>query len=229
MHHLLRTILLVCIAFLQFLYFFIPSLPTFILFLFSERLYLCPVEFLGRHMTATHEPKRWKGRDSEIPEIRLPAEHNRSPAQYSIGEREREEYSRVYFRQYNLLRALASPRHFFLPDFQIFLKFGRAPLRSDQRFARLITILVNTTQKTRTHPRIECKSNPRCLFVVSFTMPFLQIRLYSVEWKGDKWMMNWIGFERSGRPIPAFAWRDWGKPWKTSVRKVGLRAEIWIR
>jgi alpha-beta hydrolase superfamily lysophospholipase len=36
------------------------------------------------------------------------------------------------------------------------------------------------------------------LFVLYFTTLFQQLSLYSVEWNGDKWMMNWIGFGRSG-------------------------------
>jgi hypothetical protein len=46
----------------------------------------------------------------------------------------------------------------------------------------------------------------------------------------EKWI--WKDVERSGRgrgTIPAFAWRDWAQPWKTSVRIVSLTAEIWIR
>jgi hypothetical protein len=50
-------------------------------------------------------------------------------------------------------------------------------------------------------------------------------------------MVGWLigkDMEGSGRgliwgTIVAFAWRDWGKPSKTSVRIAGLRADIWIR
>jgi hypothetical protein len=31
----------------------------------------------------------------------------------------------------------------------------------------------------------------------------------------------------SQRETSAFAWRDWGKPWKTSVRMTSLQAKIW--
>jgi hypothetical protein len=46
-------------------------------------------------------------------------------------------------------------------------------------------------------------------------------------------MIGWIisYLERRGRgliedTIPAFVWKDWGKPRKNSVRIAGLRAEI---
>jgi hypothetical protein len=43
--------------------------------------------------------------------------------------------------------------------------------------------------------------------------------------------MNWKDMEGSGHglildTIPAFAWTDWRKPQKTSVKLAGLRAEI---
>jgi hypothetical protein len=40
--------------------------------------------------------------------------------------------------------------------------------------------------------------------------------------------------EGSGRglisgAIPAFSWREWGKPLKTRIRTAGLRDEVWTR
>jgi hypothetical protein len=49
---------------------------------------------------------------------------------------------------------------------------------------------------------------------------------YSVEWKGDIWMMSLKNVEGSGRG-EAFAWKDRGKPRKISVSIAGLRSEIW--
>jgi hypothetical protein len=47
---------------------------------------------------------------------------------------------------------------------------------------------------------------------------------------------QWTGKDMEGSDrdlievtIPAFAWRDWGKPQKFSVRVASLRAEIWTR
>jgi hypothetical protein len=44
------------------------------------------------------------------------------------------------------------------------------------------------------------------------------LRLYSVKCKDDWWIMNWKGFgTKRSRPsrgtVPAFTWRNWGKPW----------------
>jgi hypothetical protein len=57
--------------------------------------------------------------------------------------------------------------------------------------------------------------------------------LYSVEWKGDKWMMNLKGLARN-RPWPVFFWyypsfrlEGLRKPTKTLVGIADLRPEIW--
>jgi hypothetical protein len=55
--------------------------------------------------------------------------------------------------------------------------------------------------------------------------------LQSVERYGGIWAMNWTAFGRK-RPwpnwgtIPTFASKNWGKPWHTSDRILGVRTEI---
>jgi hypothetical protein len=58
------------------------------------------------------------------------------------------------------------------------------------------------------------------------------LRLYGIEWQDDKWIMYWKGSERScsGQiwgTILAFAWKDWGKSAKASVRTDGLWGKMW--
>lgn len=65
-------------------------------------------------------------------------------------------------------------------------------------------------------------------FVVYFTTASVY-RLHGIQW----WDVQWLG-KGFGRKqiwldcgnILAFAWRDWGKPWKTSVSRAEVSAEI---
>jgi hypothetical protein len=49
------------------------------------------------------------------------------------------------------------------------------------------------------------------LFVVYLTKLFEFVRLYSVEWMGNKWMMNWKGFWRK-RSWPNSKVLSWYSP-----------------
>jgi hypothetical protein len=44
-------------------------------------------------------------------------------------------------------------------------------------------------------------------------------------WKGYGRKLSWLNI----KVVWVFAWRDWGKPWKPSVRIAGLRAKTWTR
>jgi hypothetical protein len=46
-----------------------------------------------------------------------------------------------------------------------------------------------------------------------------------VNEKGMIWKETVLDYFQS--TVPAFAWREWGKPQQSSVRTAGLRAEIW--
>jgi hypothetical protein len=69
--------------------------------------------------------------------------------------------------------------------------------------------------------------------VVYFTTLFQLRRLYSVEWKGDNWIMKLNGFgKKRSWPIFKVLYRhssELEKPRKTSVRTAGLQARIWTR
>jgi hypothetical protein len=70
-----------------------------------------------------------------------------------------------------------------------------------------------------------------CYIFSLFKDPFSVTQVCSVEWRGDKWMMNWKGFGRKlSWPNLRFCpriWRDWGKP--RELRIAGFRAETWTR
>jgi hypothetical protein len=57
-------------------------------------------------------------------------------------------------------------------------------------------------------------------------------KLYSIKWYDDWWIKNWKGFGRK-QSWPKlgvnleFAWRDWRKPRKSSVRTATVLAKIW--
>jgi hypothetical protein len=70
------------------------------------------------------------------------------------------------------------------------------------------------------------------LFVLNLATFSQLLKLYSVEWKGDKWMMNWKGRARkrswpNPRYCPDIQLEGLRNTTKTSVGIVGLRAEIW--
>jgi hypothetical protein len=60
----------------------------------------------------------------------------------------------------------------------------------------------------------------RCMLVVYLPVLFQRLRLYSPEWRGDKWIMNCKGCGRR-RSLPCFnyypsiAWRHWEQPRKS--------------
>jgi hypothetical protein len=60
-----------------------------------------------------------------------------------------------------------------------------------------------------------CKLLPVYLFVVYLRLRFQQQRLYSVEWKGDKWIIKWKGFGRCGRGLIVNWYR---KLWNSVLR-----------
>jgi hypothetical protein len=51
----------------------------------------------------------------------------------------------------------------------------------------------------------------------------------NIEWKGDIWIGRYVEGSGCGwiQDIPAFNWKDWGKPRKITVRAAGLRSGIW--
>jgi hypothetical protein len=55
------------------------------------------------------------------------------------------------------------------------------------------------------------------LFILYLPMLFSNLRLYTFEWKGDRWMMNWkgCGTKRRWPDLSSYLgnfWRNWGNP-----------------
>jgi hypothetical protein len=70
------------------------------------------------------------------------------------------------------------------------------------------------------------------LFVIYLARLFQWLRLHSVQWAGDMWIMNWKGCRSrwswpNWKYYSSIAYGDWRKPRETSVRITGLRADIW--
>jgi hypothetical protein len=89
------------------------------------------------------------------------------------------------------------------------------------------------------------KSQPfdtRCTFnmtVLTLSMPLYSeyfassFIIQSIKWKDDCWMMNCKGLGRlqswpAWGTIPAFAWKDYGKPQKNSVWKADFPAKFYL-
>jgi hypothetical protein len=69
-----------------------------------------------------------------------------------------------------------------------------------------------------------------CMFLVYLTF-YQWRRLYSIEWRGNKFERKWkeAVMAKIQGTNQAFAWKDWEKLQKSSVRIADLWADIWTQ